>query len=356
LPGGCGGEGKDFLERGKMKRTILWALALYCCAAASADTFGTGDNQFDIEFVTISDDAVSANGTYINNSKPEGFIDPGHNYRIGIYEITNDQWNKFVNINGTPIGSETEHHNNGKITSAYDGNPQWTDADQPTNVTSWYEAAQFVNWLNVSTGHQAAYKFTGTQGTTGYTFTVWNETDIGYDPRNPFRNSNAFYFLPTEDEWVKAAYWNGTYLQQYSTKNGGYPTEWTSNGGPNFDGQSAGWNFGGTYPDDDVLTCQPWDVTAGYCPEELNGTYDMMGNIWEWMESPEYSGDYLANAARGTRGGAYDFTWPYASLSSSKTQSPYREYSDIGFRVASVPEPATVGLMGLGWLILRKRK
>jgi len=42
----------------------------------SADTFGTGDNQFEIEFVTISDDAGSANGTYIGDNKLEGFVDP----------------------------------------------------------------------------------------------------------------------------------------------------------------------------------------------------------------------------------------------------------------------------------------
>jgi len=76
------------------------------------------------------------------------------------------------------------------------------------NGISWFEAAQFVNYLNTSTGHQAAYKFTAD------IMGVWVDGDDGYDASNPFRNSNAKHFLPTEDEWVKAAYWNGTGLSE----------------------------------------------------------------------------------------------------------------------------------------------
>jgi hypothetical protein len=39
---------------------------------------------------------------------------------------------------------------------------------------------------------------------------AWDVLDNGFDASNPYRNSNAKYFLPSEDEWVKAAYWNGT--------------------------------------------------------------------------------------------------------------------------------------------------
>ncbi len=81
-----------------------------------------------------------------------------HDYRMGTYEITNDQWNKFKAAYGTVTGDPSD---------AYDEDfYNWHGHDDvPTNNVSWYEAAQFVNWLNTSTGHQAAYKFTGTQGT-----------------------------------------------------------------------------------------------------------------------------------------------------------------------------------------------
>ena len=69
------------------------AAALVVCSPniASADTFGTGDNQFTIDFVNISGDASSLNGTNIGVNRPEGFIDPANDYRMGTYEITN--WN-----------------------------------------------------------------------------------------------------------------------------------------------------------------------------------------------------------------------------------------------------------------------
>jgi len=51
----------------------------------------------------------------------------------------------------------------GDPSNAYDQNPTYTGTNVPITNVSWYEAAQFVNWLNTSTGHQAAYKFTGTQ-------------------------------------------------------------------------------------------------------------------------------------------------------------------------------------------------
>ena len=59
---------------------------------AMADTFGTGANQFTIDFVPISGATNPTSGYGIVN----------HAYRMGTYEITNDQWNKFTAAYGTP--------------------------------------------------------------------------------------------------------------------------------------------------------------------------------------------------------------------------------------------------------------
>ncbi len=308
-----------------MKRTLLLSIAVCVCIAGSvsADTFGTGANQFTIDFVPISGDASGANGTDISQYSPSDpryreFTDPGHDYRMGTYEVTNDQFAKFAA-----------------------NNPYWTGADVPSNAVSWYEAAQFVNWLNTSTGHQAAYKFSGTQGTSGYILEVWQSGDTGYDASNPYRNSNAYYFLPTEDEWVKAAYWNGTNLQTWATVGDVNPTQ-------------DGWNFyDHGYATDPI---GPWDVGDGSM--ELNGTFDMMGNVWELMESPYFTGDYTSGSDRGLRGGSYYSYGVAEGLRSSDRYygGPFSEFRHVGFRVASVPEPCSLVLLGLGGLALRYRK
>jgi formylglycine-generating enzyme required for sulfatase activity len=318
--------------------SILWLVLLgvsLIAAPSAAEIFGTGDNQFTIDFVSISANPGETHSTNTSGDTVETFTngtvgdytDPGYDYRMGTYEITNDQWNKFEADYGTVTGNPLD---------AYDEDPYWTGTDVPTNELSWYEAAQFVNWLNTSTGHQAAYKFTGTQGTTGYSLGLWQSGDSGYDADNPYRNSNAYYFIPTEDEWVKAAYWNGSALQTWSTPHDTQPIE----------DVEANYH----YEEGD----QPWNVGSG--SEELNSTFDMMGNVWEWMESPR-SGSYFPGSYRGIRGGMYSADGNLRSSDRIYSFAPFREHIGAGFRVASViPEPTTLILFALGSLLLRKHQ
>ena len=302
-----------------MRYALITATALLVCAGlVQADSFGTGANQFDIDFVTISGAT--------NPSSGQGIVDDS--YRMGVYEVTNGQWDKFCALAGTPTGNPID---------AYNGSAYWPGADVATNDVSWYEAARFVNWLNESEGHQGAYKFVGSGSNT--TFSLWAATDGDrYDPDNPYRNPNAVYFLPTIDEWTKAAYWNGTALQLYATPNDIEPVV-------------------GTDVNIDDVYGSPWDVGNGSV--ELNGTFDMMGNVWERLETPD--GSYTATGRRRLRGGAYDAG--LAHLQSTydgsyyHSELPYGENKRVGFRVASqVPEPATLGMLALGGLALLRRR
>ena len=260
-----------------------------------------------------------------------GIVD--YDYRMGTFEITNDQWNKFKDNLNKPV--------TGDPSSAYDEDSYDTGTNLPATGVSWYEAAQFVNWLNTSTGHQVAYKFAGMQGTADYALSIWSAADAA-GGTNLYRHKDAFYFLPTEDEWVKTACWNGTKLQNFATKVGESLTQ-----GDGING--TGWN----YYDNGHATnpSGPWNVGSG--SEELNGTYDMMGNVTEWLESPFTSGDYGAGSTRGLRGGYWGSRSDYFAVSvRSFTISPTSENVALGFRVASVPEPSTFALIAVGALSL----
>ncbi|MBN2294269.1 MAG: SUMF1/EgtB/PvdO family nonheme iron enzyme [Pirellulales bacterium] len=324
-----------------MKRFLttfaIFILLAVLATTAPADSFGTGDNQFTLEFVSIS---ASTNPTPAQTIAVglDGFGIVEYDYRMGTYEITNDQWDKFL-ANLAPVTVA------GDPSSAYDESASYTGTYVPTNRVSWYEGAQFVNWLNTSTGHQAAYKFTGTQGQSDYTFATWDTADA-WGGTNLYRHKDAYYFLPDEDEWFKAAYWNGTSIQDYATKSGD-----TLHQG---DGESGmGWNYYfGIYATDPP---GPWNVGSG--SEELNGTYDMMGNVWEWMESPSSDPSYTAGSLRGLRGGCWEDFLSNLSASNHGSSSPSIEFSSRGFRVASVPEPGSITLLlcGLASLICWRR-
>lgn len=315
-----------------MKRGVsLVAVALLLAPGmALADTFGTGANQFTIRFVPISGATNPTSGYGIVNN----------DYRMGTYEITNDQWDRFKASLGVAV--------TGNPAYAYDQSPQWAGTDVPTNHVSWLEAAQFVNWLNTSTGHHEAYRFSGSQGSSDYTFGTWGavEADNGW---NLYRHKDAPYYLPTENEWFKAAYWNGVSMQTWATKAG--QSLFLGNG------SNGGWNYG---PNGLVEGAQPWNVGSG--SQELNGTYDMMGNVWEWTESPFSDTDYGTNAYRAMRGGSYG-TYP-SYLSSLDRDNNYGNYpwvehvdGSFGFRIASdVPEPFTFSLLALGGLAVMRRR
>ena len=295
----------------KLKMMLVAVVLLLVLNIVSADTFVGVGGQFDIDFVTISGDT----------NPTSGYGQVTGDYRMGRLEISNDQFAKFAA-----------------------NNPYFTDGTVPANNVTWFEAAQFTNYLNTSTGNQAAYKFTAD------VMGVWQDGEDGYDASNPFRNSNAKYFMPTEDEWVKAAYWNGMSLQRYATKSDESLTQGDGTSG-------TGWNyydFKCYDPGYATNPAGPWDVGSG--SEELNGTFDMMGNVYEWMES-NYSGDFNADSSRGVRAGSYDYDYFYLSSFIRGTYNPNGEDHSLGFRVASnVPEPCSLVLLGLGGLVLRSRK
>ena len=151
-----------------------------------ADLFGSGDNTFEIEFVTIGDPGNPADTA--GKPNPAGSVD--YLYRIGKYEISRDMIEK-ANAEGSlgiTLLDMTDLGGNGP--------------NQPATGISWYEAATFTNWLNSSSGHSVAYKFSDGS------FELWQPGDSGYDAANPFRNHLAHYFLPSVHEWYKAAFYD----------------------------------------------------------------------------------------------------------------------------------------------------
>jgi len=276
---------------------------------ASADLI----RGIDIDFVTIGN-AGNPGDTridYPDSAEPYGCGAVDYIYKIGKFEITNGQWDAFVSAAGTPTGNPS---------TAYDESSHWTGTDVPTTM-SWYEAAQFCNYLTSGDKSQGAYLFSGNNNNPGDFLGIDRDTAISaYD---------IIYVIPTEDEWYKAAYYTGSGYSTYANGTNDAPIEDVDS---NFDYESG---------------CQPWTVGTGTM--EQNGTFDMMGNVYEWNEAT-YGGD------RGHRGSSYNNNENYLRSSTRDNTYPYNEAPILGFRVASIPEPSTLLLLGLGAVMLRRKR
>jgi hypothetical protein len=166
-------------------------------SCAGTVTFGTGSNQFQMEFVTIGDPGNTADFTGVPN--PAGSV--GYTYGIGKFEVSEDMITKFNASQSLQITTTSR------------------GANKPAANVSWNEAARFVNWLNTSTGGFAAYNFT--TGGVNDNIALWTAADtLDYDPLNPYRSKRATYVLPSFNEWYKAAYFNPNDSTYYNFANG----------------------------------------------------------------------------------------------------------------------------------------
>ena len=309
------------------KLLILSFLALgYQSASAESllETFGTGANAFTMEFVTIGNPNNAADTTGIPN--PAGSV--AYTYNLGKYEVSREMITK-ANSAGS-LG----------ITMADMSNRGGNGVNRPATGISWNEAAIYVNWLNTSTGGTAAYKFVGG------TFQLWSAGDAGYNSNNLFRNSNAKFWLPSIDEWYKAAYGNlnGTW-NNYATGSDSAPTAVASGTAANTAVYKQGVIDG------------PADITSagGLSPY---GTMGQGGNVWEWTETARDGSNDIVGEDRELRGGIWSHDQYFLRATDWGSGNPAISSNDIGFRVASVPEPSALSLLviGLGGLALARRR
>lgn len=317
-----------------------------------------------ITLVTPALAVVNIHYVPVGNPNGDGIPDPffegntigvDYVYQIGKYEVTNAQYAEFLNA-ADPAGANANGVYNGNMGSDARGGIAYTSSaasgakytirssmgDKPVNYVSWYDAARFANWLHNGQG-------SGSTETGAYSLTL--NTGI------ILKNVDATVWLPSDQEWKKAAYFDPTRgYWFYATQSDTIPTVASANalggvsnpGGNvvNYD-NGADWNA----QNGNVTTVGSAGASSFY------GTFDQGGNVAEWTDRVLVGDEVIVHGTlRGATGGSWKNDL-YAMMSNNFAY-PVDEFDFVGFRVAAnVPEPTSLVLtMFAGGAMLLRRK
>ena len=238
-------------------------------------------------------------------------------YAIATTEVTNEQFGRFLTAAPAYAArwkdAAIKRFGDPPSFQKYSRTP-----DSPQVGVSWYDAAQYCNWLSAQAGiprDQWVYpeNIVSEEGL---------ELPEAYLHRTGFR-------LPTEAEWEYAARAGTTTSRHFGDENGALSRyAW-------YDATTARERM---YP------------VASLLPNQW-GLYDMLGNVWEWTldrrlpypsdqrvtEDVEDSVRRVSNdAARTRRGGSFAYEW-FTARSAHRgdvTYFPNQTRDNVGFRVA----------------------
>jgi formylglycine-generating enzyme required for sulfatase activity len=275
-----------------------------------------------LQFVGVGDPGNSADST--------GYGTVSYTYDIGKFDITAAQYSEFLNA-----VARTDLYGlyNINMNSAYGANIVRTGAagsylysvaadfaNRPVNYVSWGDAARFCNWLQNGQKSGAQDATTTEDGAYFLNGAVTQASLLAVT-----RKAGAQFFLPTEDEWYKTAFYDpnkpgGAGYWDYPTKSDAPPSNVLSATGTN----NANYNYSIGNP-------YRTEVGAFAASPGPYGTFDQGGNVKQWNETK------IGNS-RGIRGGDYTSATaaPLAASTGRDGTLPVAEDYSIGFRIAGI--------------------
>jgi len=323
-------------------RALTFAVGVFLASASGAM------GEVNMQWVSVGDVGN------VPDTHGDGYGGVAYVYRIGVYEVTNSRYCEFLNA----VASEDPHELwmpemgagwqdiGGIARSGVRGSYTYAvrpgRGSRPVNYVDWYDCLRFANWMHNGQPSGAQDPTTTEDG--AYDMSLGSSV---------VRRPGALVWLPSEDEWYKAAYYKGGGTDagywDYPTQSDTAPT---AEGPP---GAASVGNGSANYYDGGYAVGAPWYTTevgayAAKPSDSPYGTFDQAGNVWEWTEAA------TSPTWRIIRGGSFNF---YASdtHACARDSVPVGWGCALGFRVAAIPEPTSVFLLALGGAaIIRRRK
>lgn len=300
-------------------------------------------------------------------------------FSIAKTEVTIGQWAEFLNAvadddpnglwdtsmgNGQFVGHITR---TGSSSSYVYQVAAGENPNLPITHVSYYDSLRFMNWLE--NGQPVGPQGAGTTEDGSYTFS--GTTTVGA------LNPGSLFFMPTENQWYKAAYHqpaseggdsDNFWLFPFQTNDQPFSDDPTAlntpddsraanvfindfNGSNGFDDGFA--TTGSTSISGSELYLTP--VGAYGSATSYYGAFDMGGNVGEWVDT------IISQDWRGIRGGAWNnLISALESKSRGSGVQPFGDWNHVGIRVATsiIPEPsrALLSLLGLCGVLVRRRR
>lgn len=302
-----------------------------------------------MKFVKVSDPS--------NQSDYNGYGCVDYEYYIGKYEISNDQYTEFLNavaVQGDPFELYCESMNQGVLGGIirlgqegafyYKVKDGW--GKKPVNYVSWFCIARLANWYHYQKPKMGVSKLCTTEGTSTIgSYDTTNYLDItpegasflAYRKKLITRNQGAQYFIPNEEEWYKAAYYDPEKLG--IRKYWDYPVR-TDNPPNNI--KSPGNTYSCNYQNNSTYSEGPpfylSDIDAYPLALSYYGTQCQGGNVWEWLENwRKDSGVKIwrgMEAVKAVRGGSFSYTATGLHVSNTDPADPRHKTYVHGARLA----------------------
>ena len=248
--------------------------------------------------------------------------DPMYQYKGSVYyeyaisktELSNEDYCRFLNAvavmddpyhlynlnmgSGVCGGILRKQHVNGQF--HYVCKPQL--ARHPVVYISFYDLARYANWMHYGCPKGGISRMGTTEGDAdhgAYDTRMFEAVRSGESqPTIDFgkRNKGALYWIPSDDEWYKAAYYDPTLIgsRQYHNYQTRTPDE------P--DHTQANYMINNTLCVGAPFFTVPVDSFEN--AKSYYGTLNQGGNVWEWTDDWQYG--VVGN--RGLRGGSWSYT------------------------------------------------
>jgi len=330
------------LSECSMRRSVPIAVA----GVLALGSLALGVPDYGYQWATIGDPGNRATLPEEVPDRPELQIGSvGYEYRMAITEVTVGQWLEFVR-------AYQPHYTGSANAPAFTGfgiinlGGQYIaiDDERAPTTMSWEFAARYCNWLhNGKALTQDAFE-NGAYDSSTFTF---NEDNTANHQLS--HNPSALFWIPTLDEWTKAAHWD----QEKNNGEGGY---WRYPGASDTPLIPGPPEHGGQTNAGRTESGEIGPLGVGWYPE-VNGPWgllDTSGGVREWLSSTlEVT---ALPAVRGSSRGSvtYAFADQVESILAGGITNP-----SSGLRLASIvpaPHSAVVfGMASLGLCVRRRR-